>query len=196
VFLVDIRSAAQREAEGAIHGSLIIERNVLEWRFDPRSNSRRRPMLTLLPVLMGLLKQAGLPVDSGVLMPIRGSLRLLNFLFIFNVETFPPPQSYPHQRRPNSASIYRNGYLPVETNSFHIMKCLSTKARRISCARFHSQGSHRTSHITQGRDDKVHVYTICEMTECRLRHEFTKRYEIETGHRFQSYRSVGRVALA
>jgi len=39
-FLVDIRPAAQREAEGGIHGSLIIERNVLEWRFDPRCDSR------------------------------------------------------------------------------------------------------------------------------------------------------------
>lgn len=40
VFLVDIRPAAQREAEGGIHGSLIIERNVLEWRFDPRCDAR------------------------------------------------------------------------------------------------------------------------------------------------------------
>jgi len=39
-FLVDIRPAVQRETEGAIHGSLIIERNVLEWRFDPRCASR------------------------------------------------------------------------------------------------------------------------------------------------------------
>lgn len=39
-FLVDIRPAAQREQYGAIHGSLIIERNVLEWRFDPRCDSR------------------------------------------------------------------------------------------------------------------------------------------------------------
>ncbi|KAF8809966.1 hypothetical protein BYT27DRAFT_6510709 [Phlegmacium glaucopus] len=39
-FLVDIRPAAQRQREGAIHGSLIIERNVLEWRFDPRCASR------------------------------------------------------------------------------------------------------------------------------------------------------------
>lgn len=39
-FLVDIRPAAQREAEGGIHGSLIIERNVLEWRFDPRHYAR------------------------------------------------------------------------------------------------------------------------------------------------------------
>ena len=40
VFLVDIRPAAQREREGGIEGSLIIERNVLEWRFDPRSDAR------------------------------------------------------------------------------------------------------------------------------------------------------------
>lgn len=40
VFLVDIRPESQREAEGGIHGSLIIERNVLEWRFDPRCDAR------------------------------------------------------------------------------------------------------------------------------------------------------------
>lgn len=39
-FLVDIRPAAQRETHGGIHGSLIIERNVLEWRFDPRNDAR------------------------------------------------------------------------------------------------------------------------------------------------------------
>ena len=33
--LVDIRPAAQRAAEGAIPGALTVERNVLEWRFDP-----------------------------------------------------------------------------------------------------------------------------------------------------------------
>ncbi|KAG7442057.1 uncharacterized protein BT62DRAFT_955208 [Guyanagaster necrorhizus] len=38
--LVDIRPAAQREAEGFIEGSIIVERNVLEWRFDPRSEYR------------------------------------------------------------------------------------------------------------------------------------------------------------
>jgi rhodanese-related sulfurtransferase len=38
--LVDIRPAAQRAAEGEIPGALIIERNVLEWRFDPRSDAR------------------------------------------------------------------------------------------------------------------------------------------------------------
>ena len=41
--LVDIRPAAQRAAEGEVHGSLrplVVERNVLEWRFDPRSDAR------------------------------------------------------------------------------------------------------------------------------------------------------------
>jgi len=38
--LVDIRPAAQRAAEGEIPGAMIIERNVLEWRFDPASGAR------------------------------------------------------------------------------------------------------------------------------------------------------------
>src|SRR5580704_9904328 len=38
--LVDIRSEAQRAIEGSIAGALVVERNVLEWRFDPTSSSR------------------------------------------------------------------------------------------------------------------------------------------------------------
>lgn len=38
--LVDIRPAAQRADEGEIPGALIVERNVLEWRFDPTSGAR------------------------------------------------------------------------------------------------------------------------------------------------------------
>ncbi len=38
--LVDIRPAAQRAAHGEIPGTLVVERNVLEWRFDPRSAAR------------------------------------------------------------------------------------------------------------------------------------------------------------
>jgi rhodanese-related sulfurtransferase len=38
--LVDIRPAAQRAAFGEIPGAVIIERNVLEWRLDPRSEAR------------------------------------------------------------------------------------------------------------------------------------------------------------
>ena len=41
--LVDIRPAAQRAKEGEVHPvvhPLYVERNVLEWRFDPRSEAR------------------------------------------------------------------------------------------------------------------------------------------------------------
>ena len=38
--LVDIRPEAQRSIEGSIPGALLVERNVLEWRFDPTSNAR------------------------------------------------------------------------------------------------------------------------------------------------------------
>jgi rhodanese-related sulfurtransferase len=38
--IVDIRPAAQRAAEGEVPGSLVIERNVLEWRLDPASSAR------------------------------------------------------------------------------------------------------------------------------------------------------------
>jgi rhodanese-related sulfurtransferase len=38
--LVDIRPAAQRAEEGEVPGALLVERNVLEWRFDPASDAR------------------------------------------------------------------------------------------------------------------------------------------------------------
>ena len=38
--LVDIRPYAQRVAEGEVPGALVVERNVLEWRFDPTSDAR------------------------------------------------------------------------------------------------------------------------------------------------------------
>jgi len=38
--LVDIRPAAQRAREGEVPGALVVERNVLEWRFDPASGAR------------------------------------------------------------------------------------------------------------------------------------------------------------
>ena len=38
--LVDIRPVAQRAEFGEIPGAIIIERNVLEWRLDPRSDAR------------------------------------------------------------------------------------------------------------------------------------------------------------
>jgi rhodanese-related sulfurtransferase len=44
--LVDIRPEGQRSIEGIIQEALIVERNVLEWRFDPASEAR-------LPVATG-----------------------------------------------------------------------------------------------------------------------------------------------
>jgi rhodanese-related sulfurtransferase len=38
--LVDIRSAAQRADGGEVPGAVVVERNVLEWRFDPQSAAR------------------------------------------------------------------------------------------------------------------------------------------------------------
>jgi len=38
--LVDTRPAAQRAREGSVPGALVVERNVLEWRFDPLSDAR------------------------------------------------------------------------------------------------------------------------------------------------------------
>jgi rhodanese-related sulfurtransferase len=43
--LVDIRPAAQRRLHGEIPGSVIVERNHLEWRFDPAC-SARLPLVT------------------------------------------------------------------------------------------------------------------------------------------------------
>ena len=43
---MDIRPAAQRAEEGEVPGALVVERNVLEWRFDPASDAR-------LPVASG-----------------------------------------------------------------------------------------------------------------------------------------------
>jgi len=38
--VIDIRPAAQRAEEGEMEGALLVERNVLEWRLDPRSDHR------------------------------------------------------------------------------------------------------------------------------------------------------------
>lgn len=50
--LVDIRPAAQRAEEGSWPGALIIERNVLEWRFDPASDARLPVAAYDLPVII------------------------------------------------------------------------------------------------------------------------------------------------
>jgi rhodanese-related sulfurtransferase len=38
--LVDTRPAFQREADGEVPGALVVERNHIEWRFDPASDAR------------------------------------------------------------------------------------------------------------------------------------------------------------
>ena len=38
--LVDIRPQSQREAGGEVPGAVVVERNHLEWRFDPESDAR------------------------------------------------------------------------------------------------------------------------------------------------------------
>jgi rhodanese-related sulfurtransferase len=38
--LVDTRPAFQRDRDGAIPGALVIERNHIEWRFDPASDAK------------------------------------------------------------------------------------------------------------------------------------------------------------
>ena len=39
-FLVDIRTQDAREREGGIEGAVVVERGILEWCFDPRSEQR------------------------------------------------------------------------------------------------------------------------------------------------------------
>lgn len=38
--LIDIRQAHQRERDGLVPGAHVVERNVLEWRLDPRGEHR------------------------------------------------------------------------------------------------------------------------------------------------------------
>lgn len=38
--VVDIRPVQQRERDGELPGAIVIDRNVLEWRLDPRSEDR------------------------------------------------------------------------------------------------------------------------------------------------------------
>ena len=38
--LIDIRQAHQRDRDGLVPGASVVERNVLEWRLDPRSEAQ------------------------------------------------------------------------------------------------------------------------------------------------------------
>jgi rhodanese-related sulfurtransferase len=50
--LVDIRPAAQRAAEGELAEAVVVERNVLEWRFDPSCEARLPYAAYDLPVIV------------------------------------------------------------------------------------------------------------------------------------------------
>ena len=50
--LVDIRPRDQRRAEGEIPDSIVIERNVLEWRLDPTSDARIADVVATTPVIV------------------------------------------------------------------------------------------------------------------------------------------------
>jgi rhodanese-related sulfurtransferase len=50
--LVDIRPLEQRERDGAIPGAIVIDRNVLEWRLDPKSDFRDSSVGSQQPVLI------------------------------------------------------------------------------------------------------------------------------------------------
>ena len=51
--LIDIRQAHQRERDGSVPGAAVVERNVLEWRLDPRG-AHRDPRLARegVPVIL------------------------------------------------------------------------------------------------------------------------------------------------
>jgi rhodanese-related sulfurtransferase len=59
VLLVDIRPAAQRAQHGEIPGAMIIERNVLEWRFDPRYLEGRLDIATRYDLRIIIFCQEG-----------------------------------------------------------------------------------------------------------------------------------------
>jgi rhodanese-related sulfurtransferase len=56
--LVDIRSLEQRWRDGLIPGAQVVDRNVLEWRLDPRGEHRN-------PLLARLDRQIVLVCDEG-----------------------------------------------------------------------------------------------------------------------------------
>jgi rhodanese-related sulfurtransferase len=59
VLLVDIRPAAQRATHGEIPGAMVVERNVLEWRFDPRSVDGRLDIATRYDLRVIVICQEG-----------------------------------------------------------------------------------------------------------------------------------------
>ena len=62
--LVDTRPQAQRQAQGSVPGALLVERNVLEWRFDPRSDARL-PEATGYDVRLIIMCSEGYSLQPG-----------------------------------------------------------------------------------------------------------------------------------
>jgi rhodanese-related sulfurtransferase len=56
--LIDIRPLEQRQHDGLVPGATIVERNVLEWRLDPRG-AHRNPDLARLDVRVILICDEG-----------------------------------------------------------------------------------------------------------------------------------------
>jgi rhodanese-related sulfurtransferase len=50
--VVDIRPASQRERDGELPGAVVVDRNVLEWRLDPRCPHRRPEATFDRPVIV------------------------------------------------------------------------------------------------------------------------------------------------
>ena len=65
--VVDIRPAAQRAAEGELGFGLVVERNVLEWRFDLTGNHT-------LPEVSGLRPTRGRGVLGGLCLELGGGI--------------------------------------------------------------------------------------------------------------------------
>ena len=59
VLLIDNRPAAQRATHAQIPGAMIIERNVLEWRFDPRYSEGRLDIATRYDLRLIVFCQEG-----------------------------------------------------------------------------------------------------------------------------------------
>ncbi|HEY4050077.1 MAG TPA: hypothetical protein VGM27_24715, partial [Acidobacteriaceae bacterium] len=80
--LVDIRPECQRAIEGSIPGALVVEHNVLEWRFDPASSSRLG-VNSDLKIVVSANVHGGAAFEqhffrlngSSLLLPSRGRLR-------------------------------------------------------------------------------------------------------------------------
>lgn len=50
--LVDTRPVEQRRALGEVPGALVVDRNVLEWRFDPRGPHRLAQASATAPIIV------------------------------------------------------------------------------------------------------------------------------------------------